>query len=85
MSKETKEDQLVVKLPNGIPIYENNEGLVYAVARDGYKTQPFKLKELNDYCSGTKAQQAFSMSPDDREVIISGISPEIWDQMFEEE
>ena len=41
------------------------------------------MSEVSDYINGALAQDAFAhLSVDDREFIISGITPEEWDDLF---
>ena len=43
-------------------------------------------KELRNYENGALAQNAFPrLSPEDREMLISGVCGTCWDEMFEEE
>ena len=54
---------------------------------DENRTVVVKLADYKDYVSGVKkyVQNAFPyLSPDDREFLISGTSPEKFDELFEE-
>jgi len=50
-----------------------------------YRTAPVKFKDIKKYEDGALVQDAFPyLSADDREFIISGISPAGWEETFGE-
>tara|TARA_Y100000034_G_C6571462_1_gene247693 strand:+ start:311 stop:505 length:195 start_codon:yes stop_codon:yes gene_type:complete len=47
---------------------------------------PVTQAELDDWASGTLIQNAMpSLSADDREFLMTGATPEEWDEMFPDE
>lgn len=52
---------------------------------EDYQTRKFPITEWITYLSGSLIQKAMpDMSADDREFIISGVSPEAFDGLFED-
>jgi hypothetical protein len=48
----------------------------------------FNVRETDyiDYCQGKHIQDCFPyLSKEDREIMISGLTPEMWDSMFKDE
>ena len=69
------------------------EGIEVATERDWNKTMIFKnvtvesmKRGAKDYESGSLIQDAFDfLNPDQREFLMTGMTPEEWEEMFGEE
>lgn len=78
------------KLHNGVRICPKDAVWypeeMYAMASDGYQSESFKLEDLEKWLNGEKIQVCMPyLSEDDREVLISGLSPNQFNQMLPDE
>jgi len=70
---------------------ESDESKVFALGKcvltgQEYQTADFDYQKYLEYRNGAYIQDALaSMAPHDREFLISGICPDGWEQMWDEE
>lgn len=72
----------------GLTITDNKDGTVNVIGHCVFTGTPYAVRNIpeeqwQNYLNGELVQRAFpTMSVDDREFLISGISPEGWKEEF---